>query len=335
MRILILGATGFIGRNMVEHFSKHGHTVHATWHSKAYPEIADVYWIHADLMEPFDFRGYDVVIQAAATTSGSKDIVNNPAIHVTDNAIMNALIFRAATEAKVGHVIFFSCSTMFSNGLVTEESPIDIHPKYFGVAHTKLYNEKMCEFYAGLGGSIKILKPVLGDLKSAGNIDSIIDTSPTKFTVIRHSNIYGPHDKFDLEKSHVFGATMTKVMQCQNAGDKKESITIWGTGEESRDLLHVDDLCNFVQCAIEKQPEKFGLYNCGSGEAISINDLALKIIECGQKDIYIYHDLSAPTIPTSLSLDCTKAKMELEWEPKISLEEGIRKIMEWWHYEFL
>ena len=65
---------------------------------------------------------------------------------------------------------------------------------------------------------------------------------------MRHSNIYGPYDKYDLEKSHAFGATMTKVMTAED-----DQITVWGTGEEERDLLHVDDLIQFIQLAIYKQ----------------------------------------------------------------------------------
>lgn len=303
MKILILGATGFIGRNMVENFAP-TYDVTAVDHVKPRFDYPGVNWICADLRKPFDFTGYDIVIHAAATTSGSRDIVNTPALHVTDNAVMGSYIFRGCAEAGVKHVIFFSCTVMYPDGVCTEETPPAPHPKYFGVAHTKMYLEKMCEFYS--------------------------KTSDTRFTIIRHSNIYGPHDKFDLERGHVFGATMKKVMDCQNSSDKQESITVWGTGEEKRDLLHVSDLCRFVYLAIERQPIQFALYNCGSGEAVSVNDLAAKIIACGDKDIYIKHDLSAPTIPTSLSLDCSRAREELGWEPRMSLDEGIRKTWEWY-----
>ena len=317
MRILVLGATGFVGRNCADYFAAKGHEVVR----HGYRRQAD---LQADLRLPFDFSGYDVVIQAAATTSGSKDIVNTPAIHVTDNVIMNALIFRAAAEAKVKHVIFFSCTTMFSQGCITEETPIDIHPKYFGVAHTKLYNEKMCSFYA--------------------------NTSDTKFTAIRHSNCYGPFDKFCLEKGHVFGASMKKVM---DAGKKiemlpemgafevsqrqKESdtITVWGSGEEKRDLLYIDDLCRFVEAAIEKQESKFGLYNCGSGLDVSVNNIVQAIINHSGKQLTVEHDLTAPTIPTSLYLDCSKAKRELGWEPKVGLYEGIQKTLAWYRENVL
>lgn len=302
MRILILGATGFIGRNLVEHFANLGHDVHAACYQSPKYYTHKVMWHRCDLRDAKEVKyllsGMDIVIQAAATTSGSKDICNTPAVHVTDNVVMNAYIFRAAVEAGVKHVVFFSCSTMFSNGEVTEDSPIDIHPKYFGVAHTKLYNEKMCEFYSRVG--------------------------ETKFTVLRHSNIYGPHDKYDLEKSHVFGATVTKVMQA------KDTVTIWGTGEEARDLLYVSDLCDFVEVAVEKQTDKFKLYNCGYGIAITINDLVDKIVTASGKALVIQHDLSAPSIPTSLSLNCDKARAELRWWPKVTLDRGIEMTLEWY-----
>lgn len=308
-KLLILGATGFIGRNMVECFAANpAYEVHATRFNSPHPDIPNVKWHKADLRVPSYFpnlfRGVDIIIQAAATTSGSKDIVNNPSLHVTDNAVMNSYIFRAAAEAKVKHVIFFSCTVMYPDGVCTEETPVDPHSKYFGVAHTKLYIEKLAEFYSRVGD--------------------------TKFTVIRHSNIYGPHDKFDLEKSHVFGAMLTKVMQCREPKDKHETVTVWGTGEEKRDLLHVSDLCDFVSLALENQDSKFGLYNCGSGDAVSINDLVAKMLLYVDKDIYIEHDLLAPTIPTSLSLDCAKAKNELGWNAKVTLPEGIKRTIEWW-----
>lgn len=288
---------------MAEHFLGLGHEVHAVRFNSPEYAMDGLTWHRVDLRQDSYtvknlMEGMDVVIQAAATTSGSKDIVNNPAVHVTDNVIMNALIFKYAVAAKVKHVIFFSCTTMWSNGVCSEDAPIDIHPRYFGVAHTKLYNEKMCEFYSGIGD--------------------------TKFTAVRHSNVYGQHDKFDLEKSHVMGATITKVT---TANDK---ITIWGSGEESRDFLYIDDLCRFVEAAIEKQSVRFALYNCGSGESVKIRDLVERVIAASGESLAIEHDLSAPTIPTSLYLDCRKARDELGWMPEISMDVGIAKTLDWW-----
>ena len=103
-----------------------------------------------------------------------------------------------------------------------------------------------------------------------------------------------------------------------------------GTGEEERDLLYVDDLVNFVELAIKKQPEKFRLYNCGYGKAIPIKDLVKNIVTQSGKKLAIEHDLSQPTIKTSLFLDCSLAKEELDWEVKTDLETGIKKTLAWW-----
>lgn len=307
-KILICGATGFIGRNMAERFARSGeYEVHAVRFNRPEYALPNTVWHKADLRDPAACEklvsGMDVIVQAAATTSGSKDIVSKPFIHVTDNAVMNSYLFRAAFEAKVKHVVFFSCTVMYpSSEKALKESDFDantpLHPRYFGVGNTKLYIEKMCEFFAGI--------------------------SQTKFTAIRHSNIYGAYDKFDLERSHVFGATVTKVM---TAADK---ITVWGTGEEERDLLHVDDLCDFVEAAIARQPDKYRLYNCGLGQKISIKELVHKIVAASGKKLAIEHDLSAPTIKTSLFLDCSRAKDELGWQPKISLDAGIARTVGWW-----
>lgn len=314
-KILVCGATGFIGRNVAEYFAKNeDFEIFGTYlHSRPYnnPRIK---LIHADLTNKEEVEhavsGMDIIIQAAATTSGVKDIITKPYYHVTDNAVMNSLIFRSAYENKASHVLFFSCTVMYqSSAIPVKESDFDanreIFPNYFGVGWTKIYIEKMCEFYSRLG--------------------------ITKYIVARHSNIYGPYDKFDLQKSHVFGATMTKVMTAKD-GDK---IIVWGSGEEERDLLYVSDLLNFVELAVDKQESQFGLYNVGSGQSISVRDLVKKIISYSNRDIKIEYDLSKPTIKTKLCLDTTKARNAFCWSRKISLDEGIKKTMEWYRANIL
>ncbi|OJV12015.1 MAG: hypothetical protein BGO27_00290 [Alphaproteobacteria bacterium 33-17] len=307
-KLLVLGATGFIGRNMLEYFAaQNKYDVHAVYNKRPSFDIANVTWHKANLCEASDINnvldGVDIIVQAAATTSGSKDIVTRPFIHVTDNAVMNSLLFRSAMEKGVKHVIFFSCTVMYqSSDIALKESDFDaskpLHPRYFGVGNTKLYIEKMAEFFASI--------------------------SDTKYTVIRHSNIYGAHDKYDFERSHVFGATISKVMLAD------EKVVVWGSGEEERDLLHIDDLTNFVDMAINNQESKYALYNCGLGKAVSIKDLVHKIVNYSGKKLKIEHDLSQPTIKTSLFLDCSKAKEELGWEPKVNLDEGIKDTLSWW-----
>ncbi len=308
--ILICGATGFIGRNLLEFYNKKDYNITATYFKteSVTPEYPNVKWVKCDLRNPDDVKsvmnGIDIVLQFAATTSGANDIVNRPYIHVTDNAVMNSLILRECYEQNVEHIIFPSCTVMYQPADYAQKesdwnAQDEIFPTYFGVGNTKVYIEKMCEFFSRLGR--------------------------TKHTVLRHSNMYGPHDKYDLEKSHVFGATITKVMT-----SKDGVLNVWGTGEGGRDLLHVDDLVNFVDLSINKQESNYELFNVGLGKATKIIDLIKKIIKHSGKELKIEHDLSKPTIPTSLFLDCSKAKKLLGWEPSVDIDDGIIKTIDWY-----
>jgi GDP-L-fucose synthase len=309
-RILVCGATGFIGRNMIEYFANDKNfELHAVYNKRPVFNDKRVIWHNYDLTndrhvsELFKKVKPQHVIQAAATTSGVKDIVSRPQIHVTDNAVMNSYLFKEAVENDVEHVIFFSCTVMYQSSEkaireVDYDSQKPIHHKYFGVANTKIYLEKMCEFYSSL--------------------------AKTKFTAIRHSNIYGPYDKYDLDHSHFFGATVSKVMTA------KDTISVWGTGEEERDLLHVNDLTNFVAKVLLRQQEPFKLYHCGLGLKHSVLEVIKLIIKVSGKEIKINNDLSMPTIKTSLYLDCSLALNELGWSPQTSLLEGINNTINWW-----
>lgn len=307
-KILICGASGFIGRNLWETLSaREDLEVFGTYLTDKFSDHPNL--IQADLTNRNTVNeiisGYDVIIQAAAVTSGSNDIINRPYLHVTDNAIMNALLFQGAFDHTIPQVIFFSCTVMYPADLgrpIKEEDfnlNDGIYDRYFGVGWTKVYLEKLCEFYAKLGR--------------------------TKFSVLRHSNIYGPYDKYDLERAHVCGATITKVMEA------KESITVWGEGNEVRDLLYVSDLVSCVEKLIDQpSSNSFNLFNIGAGEGIAIKDLVQKIIDISGKKLNIAYDRSKPSIPTKVVLDCSKAQKILGWRPTVSLKEGLNKSIIWY-----
>ena len=286
--------------------------VHALRSSRPEYDMPNVTWHQADLRDVAAVNalvpGMDVIIQAAATTSGSKDIVATPYIHVTDNAVMNSLLLRACYDHKVGHFVFFSCSVMYQ----PRETPWreeewnaaqEMHLNYFGIGWTKVYIEKMCEFFSRLG--------------------------VTKHTVIRHTNVYGPHDKFDLERSHVFGATVTKAMTSTTG-----SIVVWGSGDEARDLLYVDDLVRFVELSIEKQATPYEMLHASAGRAVRVKDLVATVVAASGRALRIDHDAAGPTIKTSFALDNRRASEVLGWKPAVSLDEGTRRTVEWWKQAF-
>ena len=304
-KIIILGATGFIGKNIALYYSKNL-KIKATYNKKKPFENKNIEWIKCDLRSARQinnlFDNIDIVINAAAVTSGIKDIINRPHIHVNDNALINVNILKQLFKNKnVKHYIFFSCTVMYQSSLKKQNEKkfnYKISDKYFGVGWTKVYVEKLCKFYS-----------------------SFLNT---KFSVIRHSNIFGPYDKFDLEKSHVIGATISKVMKA------KKEITIWGKGNEIRDFLYISDLIKFVELLIKNQKNKYEIYNCGSEIGVKIFDLVKLIVKISGREIKIKKNVTAPTIDFNLVLDCRKAKKEIGWKSQINLSEGIKKTLDWY-----
>jgi GDP-L-fucose synthase len=321
MNILILGASGFIGRNMMEYFARDKeNNILAHCKSRVLqntPEnvkviqydltteanVAVMFGVADNYFKDITEKGIDIVIQAAATTSGAKDTFTKPYYHVTDNAVMNSLILREELKYNIKHHIFFSCTVMYSSqhGVVTEDTVInEIQPRYFGVGWTKVYLEKMCKFYSSI--------------------------SKTKFTVIRHTNIFGPYDKYDLENSHFFGATVTKVINTKDG----EAITVWGDGQDKRDFLQVDDLCEFVESAISMQKSNYELVNVGSGLEYTTNEIVEKIAIAAKKNLKIVNDVTKPSIPIDFSISCKKAFDMFNWSPRITIDEGIQETIRWY-----
>ena len=308
---MILGSSGFLGKNLSLFFQNNKKIKCYGTYFRNYPKILKNKIIlkkvdlknEKEVNKLFKSIKPDTIIQAAATTSGAKDIVSKPYIHVNDNAIINSIITKASFDHKVKHFIFFSCTVMYkaSNKFLKEtdfNANDEMYPNYFGAGWMKVFVEKLCEFYSRI--------------------------SNTKFTIIRHSNIYGPYDKYDLEKSHVFGATITKVMK------SKKNIMIWGEGSETRDLLHIDDLIDFVDSTIKKQKKQFDIFNVGSSKNISIKNLAKKIIKHSGKKINLEFDLSKKSLKNSVKINISKSKKEIGWTPKINIDSGIKKTLIWY-----
>ena len=175
----------------------------------------------------------DIVLHAAAYTTGSKDVVEAPWKHVTTNTIINALVLEACNTHKVEHTVFFSCSVPYQSKDTpqkeTDWNPGDEIPKsYFGVGNMKVFTERLCEFYSRLGG---------------------------KFTAIRNSNIYGPWDKTDFDKCHMLPAQIRKVCEATN------TLEVWGDGVSTkRDVLYVSDVVGLVDAVINNQKKNYELF---------------------------------------------------------------------------
>lgn len=312
MKILILGgSSGFIGSNLVNYFAGKHETI-ATFNANGGKkgENSKCTYLPADLTikdsvnNLFSTVKPDVVINAAARTTGSKDVIERPFLHVTDNAMINSLVFEACHTNKVKHCLFFSCSVMFNpKESAQKESDWnpgqEIYSSYFGVGNMKVFSEKLCEFYSRL--------------------------NVCKYTVVRLSNVFGPGDKFDFDKCHMMPALIRRVFEAT------DSLEIWGSGIACRDLIYIDDVVDLVERVIERQATKYELFNCGVGVARSINNVAQILkLATGKHKLKLIFDVSKPDIPTTVVLDTSKAKEILGWEAKTTFEDGISKTLSWY-----
>ena len=251
-------------------------------------------------------QNMNIVINAAAMTDGIGVFSEEKRAldYAEANNQINANLSETAHLNGIRHFIFLSCTVMYpSSDIPLSEDGVDmkrVHPKYAVPAEMKIFGEERCRYFS--------------------------DLDSTKYTVIRHTNIYGPHDKFDLKRGHVLSATIEKAMTLK---DNKE-IVVWGRGQESRDFLYIEDLADFIRTAIELQKTGFEIFNVGSGKIYSINKLVKIIVACSGKKLKIIHDPAKPTVETQMNICVEKARLVLGWQAKTELDEGILKTIEWY-----
>jgi len=139
------------------------------------------------------------------------------------------------------------------------------------------------------------------------------------------TNIYGPGDNFDLEKSHVLPALIRKVHEAKVNGSRE--VMLWGTGSPRREFLHADDLADAVRFLLEDyhSPE---IINVGYGEDVTIRELVELIATVVGLEIEILFDPSKPDGTPRKLLDSTRLRT-LGWKPRISLTDGITQTYHW------
>ncbi len=151
----------------------------------------------------------------------------------------------------------------------------------------------------------------------------------TNFISVMPTNLYGPHDNFDLENSHVLPALIRKFHEAKI--QDKPAVEIWGSGQPRREFLYVDDLADACVFLMENFNYKdVGTYiNIGTGEDLTIKELA-EIIKgiVGYKGELIFNTEKPDGTPRKL-LDVTRIK-NLGWQPQISLEEGLQGTYTWY-----
>lgn len=141
------------------------------------------------------------------------------------------------------------------------------------------------------------------------------------------TNLYGPHDNFDLETSHVVPALMRKICEARESCAAAETVEVWGTGTPRREFLHVDDLAAACLFAMQHYDDEMPL-NVGSGEDLPIRELAELIARiAGYEGRFVYDESKPDGTPRKL-LDSSRIRA-LGWKPQIELAEGLRQTYQW------
>ncbi len=257
-----------------------------------------------DRNQTFDFiekHKPDVIINAAALVGGILANDNYPYDFLIHNLLIQNNLITAAHENDINKLIFFGSSCIYP-----KKAPQPLKEEYLLTGPLEETNQWFA--IAKISG-VKLIEA----LRKQFNRD---------YVVIMPTNLYGPGDNYDLEKSHVLPAMMRKFLTAKR--NNSPSVELWGTGSPKREFLHVDDLAK--ACIYTLQHEtKNSLINIGTGEEISIKKLALLIKKItGFKGELIWNTKKPDGTPRKL-LEISKIR-QMGWQHSIELEKGLQMV---------
>ena len=235
----------------------------------------------------------EYVFLAAAKVGGIGANSESPAHFIYDNLMIQTNIIDCAYRYGAKKLIFLGSSCIypkFANQPIKEEELMTgaLEPSNDAYATAKIAGIKMCQAYRQQYGF------------------NAISVMPT--------NLYGPNDNYDLEKSHVLPAMIRKFHEAE------DKVTLWGDGSARREFLHVDDLAEALYLLMNQYSDASPI-NVGTGEDVTIKELAETVGSVvGNKEIE--WDTSKPNGTPRKVLDVSKIK-SMGWKPTISLRDGI------------
>jgi len=311
-RVLVTGASGFIGTNLVRRLISLGAIVRGTTYGKAPQELlSGVEYLNCDLLKMEDClkvtKEIDYVIMAAANSSGASVMETTPLVHLTPNVVMNSQMLAASYENKVKKFCFISSNTVYplTDFAVKEEDVTnEFYEKYFIVGWMKRFSEIMCEMYSN---KIK---------------------SPMETLVVRPGNLYGPFDKYTWTESKVIAALVRRAIEKQNP------FQVWGDGLDLKDFLYIDDFTEGMLLAFAKS-DHFMPINIASGIPVTIREVLAVILKtAGHNEAQVTFDSTKPTMIPKRMIDISKMQQMTGWSPETNLTDGIAKTMEWYEQFF-
>jgi GDP-L-fucose synthase len=309
-RIFVAGHRGLVGSAIKRGLEARGYT-----------DIAVRSRAELDLLDPvateafFQHERPDFVLLAAARVGGI--VANNtyPATFITDNLAIQNNIIGAAHRADVNRLLFLGSSCIYPKLApqpISEDSLLTgpLEPTNRAYALAKIAGIEMCWSFNRQYG--------------------------TRYLAAMPSNLYGPGDNFDLMNSHVLPALIRKAEEARQSGAKE--LVVWGSGTPRRELLYSDDLSDAAiflmnldeaTYATQLTDEKPPLVNIGTGEDITIGDLARLVMKVVGFEGNIVFDTTKPDGTPRKVMDVTRIQ-SLGWRHKVALEDGIRRTYADW-----
>jgi GDP-L-fucose synthase len=250
----------------------------------------------------------DVVFFAAAKVGGIQANDTYRWDFLYENLVIETNVLGASLDSGVERVVFFGSSC--------------IDPR---LANQPIHEDAL------LTGPLEPTNEPYAIAKIAGLklVDAANSQFGRKWISLMPTNLYGPNDNFDLEKSHVLPALIRKFHDAKEdrAAGKDAVVTLWGHGTARREFLHVDDAARAAIMMMESGVT--GLYNVGSGDDLSIKDLAGVVASVVGYNGPVEWDTSKPDGTPRKLMDSSRLRAK-GWAPRISLEDGIKSTYEWY-----
>jgi len=306
-RILVTGATGLIGRELIERLLTRDVKLRTTSRRPPPPDfpIDRVEHHVGDLMDRGFARKITAGVQGLfhlAGRRGSIGIQNTlTATMLGENLMICLNVLDAARKAGVGRILYASTVTVYPPMAVYREDLAwsgDPHPGDQYVSWAKRIAEKFIEAQD-------------------------IEYGSRNTAIVRPVNTFGPHDNFDPQTALVVPALIARALSGENP------LLVWGDGSAVRDFLYVSDTVDGILLAFEKGIGK-GAINLGSGRGHSIREVAAAVVKATGYRGKVVWDASKPAGEPSKVADIARAREILGFEPKVDLETAIDRTVAWY-----
>ena len=296
-KVLVTGSSGTVGAALIRNAPKN---LKVLTPSHLELELTD----YGRTLNYLKINEIDSVILAAARVGGIKANISNQHQYLLENLNIQNTIINAAYNYGVANLLFLgsSCAYPTNVSIPLQEHQLlsgRLESTNEGYALAKIAGIKMCEY--------------------------IFRSSGRNFFSLMPSNIYGPHDNFDLETAHVPAALLRRMHEAKI--NNFPGIKIWGTGNPRREFLHVDDLAKACWFFLEKDVGG-ELINIGTGKEISILDFASKVAKTVDYHGRLEFDLESPDGVLSKLLNVAKAE-SFGWQSTIPLDRGLQNTYDW------